>query len=75
MPLKYLWHWETAVQLIGMLHGLLWMAYIILSILGQREGHWQLRTTLLLFVASLLPFGPFVADAKLLSTLAIKRTR
>ncbi len=66
MPLKYIWHWEAAVQVVGMLHGLLWMAYVGLALLGQIEGHWSRRTTLLLFIASLLPFGPFIADAKLL---------
>ena len=72
MPLKYIWHWEAAVQVVGMAHGLLWMIYVGLAWFEQMEGHWTLRTTLLLFIASLLPFGPFVADAKLLRTLEEK---
>ncbi len=66
MPLKYIWHWEAAVRVIGMAHGLLWMAYVGMALLGQIEGRWKTRETLLFFVASLLPFGPFIADAKLL---------
>lgn len=73
MPLKYLWHLEIAVQVMGMLHGLFWMAYIGLAMLGQHEGYWTLRTTLLLFVASLIPFGPFVADARLIRPLQAKK--
>ena len=69
MPLKYLFHREAAVQVVGMLHGLLWIAYTGLALLGQMEGRWPLRTTLLFLLASLLPFGPFVADARLLRPL------
>lgn len=66
MPLKYIWHWELAVRVVGLAHGLLWMAYIGLAVLGQIDYKWSWKVTGWLFLASLLPFGPFVADAKLL---------
>lgn len=69
MPLKYIWHWEYAVKVVGMAHGILWMAYIGLAVLGQIDYKWSKKTTFWLFVASLLPFGPFVADAKLLKNV------
>ena len=66
MPLKYGFDLPQAVRVVGMAHGVLWMAYIGLAILGQIDYKWSSKTTFWLFVASLLPFGPFVADSKLL---------
>ena len=66
MPLKYGFDMPQAVRVVGMAHGILWMAYIGLAILGQVDYKWSIKTTFWLFIASLLPFGPFVADAKLL---------
>ena len=66
MPLKYGFDMPQAVSVVGMAHGILWMAYIGLAVLGQIDYKWPPKTTAWLFVASLLPFGPFVADAKLL---------
>ena len=66
MPLKYIWDQPQWVSTIGMAHGVLWIAYIALAVAGQLEYRWPPRTTLLLGIASLLPFGPFVADARLL---------
>lgn len=69
MPLKYLWGEPTAVQQIGMAHGVLWILYVGLAALLQLKGYWKSRTTALLVLASLLPAGPFVADVKLLRAL------
>lgn len=66
MPLKYIWGWPEAVRVVGMAHGILWIAYIGLAALGQLDYKWSWKVTAWLFVASLLPFGPFVAEAKLL---------
>ena len=66
MPLKYIWGWPEAVRVVGMAHGILWMAYIGLAVLGKWDYQWSWKLTAWLFVASLMPFGPFVAEAKLL---------
>lgn len=71
MPLKYGFDMPQAVRVVGMAHGILWMAYVGLAILGQVDYKWPLKTTAWLFIASLLPFGPFVADAKLLSKVEV----
>ncbi|ADE55405.1 DUF3817 domain-containing protein [Coraliomargarita akajimensis] len=67
MPLKYIWGIPEAVRVVGMAHGILWMAYVGLAVLGQIDYKWQTKTTVWLFIASLLPFGPFIADKKLLA--------
>ena len=69
VPMKRIFHLEigdTAVQVVGMAHGALWMAYIGFAVLGQIDYKWSWKVTAWLFLASLLPFGPFVAEAKLL---------
>lgn len=66
MPLKYVFGHPEMVRIVGMAHGILWILYVGLAGLGQLDYKWSWKTTLLLFIASLLPFGPLVADAKLL---------
>jgi integral membrane protein len=66
MPLKYLAGRPEAVQVVGMAHGVLFVLYVVLVGLAQREQRWPLRTSTWLLVAAFLPFGPFVADARLL---------
>lgn len=74
MPLKYVWDWPDAVRVVGMAHGILWMAYIGLALLGQWDYKWSWKVTGWLFLASLLPFGPFVAEAKLLRRIELKES-
>lgn len=69
MPLKYLANWPLGVEVIGLLHGILWTAYVGLAVAAQVRYKWEHRITLYLIVASLLPFGPFIADARLLRRL------
>lgn len=66
MPLKYVFGHPEMVRIVGMAHGILWILYVGLAGLGQLDYKWSWKTTLLLFISSLLPFGPLVADAKLL---------
>ena len=66
MPLKYILGHPELVRIVGMAHGILWILYVGLAGLGQLDYKWPKKTTVLLVIASLLPFGPIVADAKLL---------
>jgi integral membrane protein len=66
MPLKYLAGRPEAVSVVGMAHGVLFVAYVGLAVVVARKERWPLRIPAALLVASFLPFGPFVADARLL---------
>ncbi len=66
MPLKYIWGHHEFVRVAGMAHGILFLAYVGLALLGQADYKWSRKTTGLLLLASLLPCGPIVADAKIL---------
>ena len=66
MPLKYIWGHPEAVRVVGMAHGILFLLYLWAAIQAAVEHNWNWRRTLLVLVASLLPAGPFVVEAKLL---------
>lgn len=66
MPIKYgagiLW----PVKYLGWAHGVLFVAYCILLLQVAYLFKWNFLKMFLAFIASLLPFGTFVLDAKLL---------
>jgi integral membrane protein len=65
MPLKYIWGQPLGVRVVGMGHGLLFLAYLGLLIQISIEYSWPWRRIALAAVASLLPFGPFVFESYL----------
>lgn len=70
MPLKYLAGKPEMVRVVGMMHGLLFMLYILTLMQAKVEYGWSLKTMLLGMLASVVPFGPFWADAKLFRIVA-----
>ncbi|MFN0037546.1 MAG: DUF3817 domain-containing protein [Saprospiraceae bacterium] len=67
MPLKYFFEQPQAVRSVGMVHGLLFVAYVLLVFLTKIEHRWGVAKTWLLLLISLLPFGNFYADRKWLA--------
>lgn len=65
MPLKYLVDMPLAVRIVGMGHGVLFIAYCILLALCMRRFKWSIGFGIYLFVATLIPFGTFVTDRRL----------
>ena len=72
MPLKYFAGEPTAVRVVGMVHGVLFLAYVLAVIQAALEYGWKWKLTLMLLIASLVPLGPFVADARLLRKMVIR---
>ncbi len=60
MPLKYVYGMPQAVKIVGMLHGLLFVAYVALLAHVASEKEWPLKKSAQGFVAAVLPFGPFL---------------
>ncbi|WP_047414287.1 DUF3817 domain-containing protein [Cellulophaga sp. Hel_I_12] len=71
MPLKYLAKIPEPNIYIGYAHGFLFMAYVVLAALFCLEQKWGLKRFVILFIASLLPFGTFYIDKKYLKPLAV----
>lgn len=72
MPLKYYGDMPEATQEIGMAHGVLFILYVISIIPVTLEFKWSLKITALVFLASLVPFGTFIAEYKLFKQEAEK---
>ena len=65
MPLKYFYAMPTPNLVIGMAHGILFMAYCLMVIVVKSEFKWNFSKTFWSLLASFLPFGTFVADVKI----------
>ena len=62
MPLKYIWGHQHATYDLGMAHGVLFILYLIAVTVVKIEFKWSFKITFLAMIASVLPFGTFVAD-------------
>lgn len=69
MPLKYMADMPTPNFYVGMIHGVLFMLYCVLLLMCWIKYRWSFLRAFLLFLASLVPFGTFIADAKVLKPL------
>jgi integral membrane protein len=62
MPLKYIMGMPMAVKIGGMVHGLLFVAFIALLYQVKTTYNWSIKKTGIAFLASLIPFGTFMMD-------------
>lgn len=60
----------TFVELLGMPHGLLFVAYVALAIFLRSTYKWDNKTFGIILLGSLIPFGTFYVDKKYLKPLA-----
>lgn len=65
MPLKYFAGMPSAVTIVGALHGLFFVLYVLAIIYATIVLRWKFLRIAGAFVAAFLPFGPFVFDARL----------
>lgn len=66
MPLKYYYGSPMAVKVVGMTHGVLFIGFIF-SLIDVKISHrWPIGKMILAFLSSLVPFGTFVLDARIL---------
>lgn len=65
-PIKYLAGDPQYVKMLGMPHGLLFIAYVILAFLLKPDYKWDNKTFFIVLVASIIPFGTFYIDKKYL---------
>ena len=65
MPLKYLAGIPLAVKVVGWAHGLLFVVLVILLLGVMVDRKWKLSQAAMVFVAALIPLGPFLIDKRL----------
>ncbi len=65
MPLKYGFGYPHPNEVIGLIHGILFILYVGAVLYFTFRENWNIKKTLLALIASIIPFGPFWADKKL----------
>ena len=65
MPLKYLAAMPMAVVVTGWIHGVLFVLFGLALVRTKLTAGWPLSRCAMVFVAALLPFGPFVIDRRM----------
>ena len=66
MPIKYFMEMGMPNKVIGMIHGVLFIAYIFYLFAIKVDRNWQMKELALGFISSILPFGSFWFDYKYL---------
>ena len=57
---------ELGVQILGPIHGMLFIAYVVVALSIRREMGWSGKTTFWVLAGAVLPFGGYVVDWRLL---------
>lgn len=65
MPLKYALGQPMAVKIVGWAHGVLFVIFCWSLLQVMLERGWSIGRAAVVFIASLLPFGPFLLDGRL----------
>ncbi len=66
MPLKYVYEILTPNYFVGMAHGILFMLYCGVGLSCAILYKWKFGFSVMVFLASLVPFGTFYLEAKYL---------
>lgn len=65
MPLKYIADIPEPVRILGMIHGILFVAYCILLLKATLEYKWGFKKLIIGFLLSLVPLGTFYLERTL----------
>ncbi|UJH91774.1 DUF3817 domain-containing protein [Antarcticibacterium sp. 1MA-6-2] len=66
MPLKYFFDLPQMVRVVGMAHGILFVAYVLGAFIMYKPLNWQKQTLAIALACSVVPFGPFYIEKKYL---------
>jgi integral membrane protein len=61
--------YKTLLYPIGMTHGILFIAYVLLAVLLKKSQEWDFKVLLIVLAASLLPFATFFVEKKYLKNV------
>ena len=65
MPLKYFAGIPLGVKIAGWLHGILFVGFCASLLHTMVSARWPVSRVAPIFVAALLPFGPFILDRRM----------
>lgn len=70
VPVKYIFHNPILSEVIGPIHGVLFLLFVMNTLSLGVEQNWKFKTTTWkVLVASVLPFGTFYIDKTILSKI------
>ena len=69
MPVKYIMGIPEATQAIGLIHGILFVLFVFATLIISFLQKWNLGTVFVVMASSVVPFGTFYIDRKLLRKL------
>ncbi len=69
MPIKYGLGDGQLVSIVGAIHGALFLVFLMVSLQVGIEERWKVNTTIKVLVASVIPFGTFYIDKKILKPI------
>lgn len=70
MPLKYWMDSPMLVKVVGQIHGILFVLFVLQTLQTSIEHRWKFTSvTWKVLLASFVPFGTFYIDSKLLSKM------
>ena len=64
--IKYLLNNEQYVKAFGMPHGILFVLYVIMVFFLQKKMQWDIKSLIIIIIASIIPCGVFYVDYKYL---------
>ena len=65
-PIKYMANDPQYVKMLGMPHGILFIAYVAMAFMLKNDYKWNNRTFMVVLLASIIPFGTFYVEKKFL---------
>jgi len=65
MPLKYWAGIPMAVKVVGWAHGILLILLVLALAEAKHRARWSMSYAGVVFLAALVPFGPFMIDRRL----------
>ena len=72
MPLKYLAAIGLPNKIVGMAHGFLFLAYVVLAIVVAQMLKWKFKDTAIVLLMSIVPFGTFWMEEHYLEDHLVK---
>ena len=66
VPIKYVLANDLFVKILGLPHGVFFIIYILLAIRFALKKNTSIKDSIIILIASLIPFGTFYVDNKYL---------
>lgn len=69
MPIKYIGNNPKPVQVFGQAHGFLFVLFVVYALIIGFKLKWNIKLLFQVIISSIIPFGTFYIDKKILSKI------